>query len=425
MKNKRNWQLYFSFIVTIFLFVTCGEPYAEILLTQEEFVRQLKAKFPGNFKDRDFPNTFYVGNASEPEDVQAYTIQALDSKKNSSLFKRNNACDLDNDGIKEFIFLHKYEDWQGAVSMFHKSGNKYLLTDFFPLPSAVQYKIFEQAEFIPFYDKYGFKLVTSDDYQDTDLVTGAFGMQSSKNIRIFEFRNNKLFEIFYHQISGGQVELLIKDLDGDGINEIKLNSLVFSYDKKNEKYQEKTGASEISSEKYKQALYKKYREASVLYRKGNAEQAVKILAPYFRNYDYAKMGSDIQGGRFTLILNDYAFFLSQSAKQKGMWIPDDDLSYDAEKSDPDIHQLVAEVIEVLLYVLKRDPDRMVAFLNLADAQYKLHYLNYMAAGFEKLGEWYRENYRAYYDMMVKANKEKRIPKRVLRRMKKTTDLKGN
>ena len=262
MKNKRNWQLYFSFIVTIFLFVTCGEPYAEILLTQEEFVRQLKAKFPGNFKDRDFPNTFYVGNASEPEDVQAYTIQALDSKKNSSLFKRNNACDLDNDGIKEFIFLHKYEDWQGAVSMFHKSGNKYLLTDFFPLPSAVQYKIFEQAEFIPFYDKYGFKLVTSDDYQDTDLVTGAFGMQSSKNIRIFEFRNNKLFEIFYHQISGGQVELLIKDLDGDGINEIKLNSLVFSYDKKNEKYQEKTGASEISSEKYKQALYKKYREAS-------------------------------------------------------------------------------------------------------------------------------------------------------------------
>jgi len=63
-----------------------------------------------------------------------------------------------------------------------------------------------------------------------------------------------------------------------------------------------------------------------------------------------------------------------------------------------------EAVELLQHITRRHPDRVVAYLNLADA--------YWALG-ER--EQAREAYGQYHDKMLAAQKQARIPPRVLER----------
>jgi len=120
-----------------------------------------------------------------------------------------------------------------------------------------------------------------------------------------------------------------------------------------------------------------------------AEEAVEWLAiryPWYRAYEDSSGFSeaDISNystiGEFTMIANDYGFFLEQSG--------------DYEKA-----------IDVLYGVLTLDPGRMVAYLNLADALWEL-------------GEYHNavDQYLVYKQMMEALNLEQDIPARVDQRV---------
>ncbi|CRL49794.1 tetratricopeptide repeat protein [Pseudomonas sp. URMO17WK12:I11] len=63
-----------------------------------------------------------------------------------------------------------------------------------------------------------------------------------------------------------------------------------------------------------------------------------------------------------------------------------------------------EAVELLNYVVVNNPDRMVAYLNLADS--------YWGLGSKKLAA---ENYKKYHSLMVQSGKTEKIPKRVIER----------
>lgn len=131
------------------------------------------------------------------------------------------------------------------------------------------------------------------------------------------------------------------------------------------------------------------------YEEGNTEAAVNsfeeadeamdlLLMPYpwyggFQDSsDYAEssISDHMRIGEFTRIANDYGFFLEQYGNFE-------------------------KAVDVLYGVLKLDPERMVAYLNIADALWGLGESGNAA-----------EFYRTYADMMMQVNLGSQIPPRV-------------
>lgn len=101
-----------------------------------------------------------------------------------------------------------------------------------------------------------------------------------------------------------------------------------------------------------------------------------------------------------VFLNDLAFFLEEF-----------NFELDQASTTASNRKLTSSII-LLERIIKKFPNRTVAYLNLADAYYK--------EGFEYNNFKSRikatENYKIYYDLMQKSNREQRVPSRVLQRI---------
>ncbi len=118
------------------------------------------------------------------------------------------------------------------------------------------------------------------------------------------------------------------------------------------------------------SLRKVYEKALVLYRSGKAEEAAQMLSWKVGAPPFGMNSANIY------VYNDYGFFLEQSGRFQ-------------------------EAESILLEVLQNSPDRMVAWLNLGDAQ--------KGQGKNKQA---RLSYNRYVELMQQNGKQSKIPKRV-------------
>jgi tetratricopeptide (TPR) repeat protein len=123
------------------------------------------------------------------------------------------------------------------------------------------------------------------------------------------------------------------------------------------------------------------RQAAMLYRAGDKAGAVSSLKPLLADKILDTLYDKPGNAAVSRLLNDYGFYL-------------------AEAGDP------KEAVEVLDVVLSEDPDRVVAYLDIADAQFALG----------RLPEA-RVNYRRYRELMTREGKADKIPPRVGERAK--------
>ena len=140
------------------------------------------------------------------------------------------------------------------------------------------------------------------------------------------------------------------------------------------------------------SLKQLHKKALASHTSKKTRKAAELLDEFFFQYDYRDVDSANRDPKYTEILNDYGFFLEQL------------------KERPFSQQ---QAIEILSYVISRDPSRAVAYLNLADAQFDLVKKQADASLKTKAAE----SYRTYHDLMVKADKKNKIPARVFERMK--------
>ncbi len=140
------------------------------------------------------------------------------------------------------------------------------------------------------------------------------------------------------------------------------------------------------------SLKQLHKKALALHTSKKTGKAAERLDEFFFQYDYRDVDSGNRDPKYTEILNDYGFFLEQS------------------KQRPFFQQ---QAIEILSYVIYRDPSRAVAYLNLADAQFDQVSKKESASLKNKAAQ----HYRVYHDLMAKADKKDKIPVRVFERMK--------
>ena len=135
-----------------------------------------------------------------------------------------------------------------------------------------------------------------------------------------------------------------------------------------------------------------HKKALALHISKKTVKAAELLDEFFFQYDYRDVDTENRDPRYTEILNDYGFFLEQLKERP----------FSQEQA-----------IEILSYVIGREPSRTVAYLNLADAQFDLVKKRTDAS----LKARAVESYRTYHDIMVKAGMKNKIPARVFERMK--------
>ncbi|WP_198306422.1 tetratricopeptide repeat protein [Arcobacter vandammei] len=80
-------------------------------------------------------------------------------------------------------------------------------------------------------------------------------------------------------------------------------------------------------------------------------------------------------------------------------------------------KIYKEVIPLLEEIIKQEPNRTIAYLNLADAYLEMSKENEKNENYKVAVEYYKnlskENYEKYIELMKQDNKEEKIPKRVL------------
>jgi hypothetical protein len=119
------------------------------------------------------------------------------------------------------------------------------------------------------------------------------------------------------------------------------------------------------------------------YRRGQLRGAAGTLELFFDRYDYRRIDPSGTDSSYTMILDDFAFFLLKS-KGDFYWTRD-----------------------LLTYVIARDPERATAHLNLGDLLYRY-------ASTRKDG---RESYKRYLELMTERGLQRKVPKRVFERTK--------
>ena len=130
---------------------------------------------------------------------------------------------------------------------------------------------------------------------------------------------------------------------------------------------------------YLASLEKLHGEASRAYKAKKPARAVALLEDALNDLTVAKMDPG-QDPNVTAIMNDYGFFLAEAGMND-------------------------RAVAVLTTVLARAPDRTVAYLNLADAEY--------AQGWKDEA---RGHYRGYRERMRGENKAAKVPPRVAERI---------
>jgi hypothetical protein len=133
----------------------------------------------------------------------------------------------------------------------------------------------------------------------------------------------------------------------------------------------------VSSIGIEKSIEDAHAEALRYYKKNNINKSVEVLESYLGGVEYLKYNKNTE--KIVNIINDYAFFLES------------------------VHRY-AEAIDILLYVVSIAPNRVVAYINLADALYD--------SGRKQES---KIHYKKYISQMKKMNKEKKIPARVFSR----------
>lgn len=149
-----------------------------------------------------------------------------------------------------------------------------------------------------------------------------------------------------------------------------------------------------------------YSQAQSSFKKGEYSQCVRILEQTIEmdnadvNYDTIVPQEDL--GKIIPILNDYAFFIFKYYEQQAIkWCSESD-----QTTASDFLTFRSSALDhakqLLLFVIKKDPNRTVAYLNLADV---------LLNNDEKDGA--DKNYTIYEDLMKKEGKANKIPERVI------------
>lgn len=135
--------------------------------------------------------------------------------------------------------------------------------------------------------------------------------------------------------------------------------------------------------KYFDDLSAAHRKALNYFRKRNISKSINEMRAFFTKYEYQLIffGDNLTPKKLNFI-NDYAYFLEQGKKYE-------------------------ESVQILNYIIKSSPERVVAYINLGDAYY----------GLLKKKEA-KQAYQKYVNLMKKKRKERRIPKRVYTRLNK-------
>jgi len=126
---------------------------------------------------------------------------------------------------------------------------------------------------------------------------------------------------------------------------------------------------------------KLYKQRKLIEKSKDFEPSIIGLDGFFEGHDYRTIDPTNKNPRYTQILNDYGFFLSLAERRRA-------------------------AVLVLAYVIKREPARAVAHLNIADVFFD-----------QKAADEARAHYRTYHDLMLKADKKDKIPARVFERVK--------
>lgn len=126
------------------------------------------------------------------------------------------------------------------------------------------------------------------------------------------------------------------------------------------------------------------------------------FTPFFAIFPFDAVDPNNKEPRYTALLNDYAFYLYNFATDGLEQLRKEHKSSEVDYSEGSLRE---SVIPILLHVLKRDPTRTVAWLNLADAQWELP---------ESRGDSLK-SYRRYLDLLHRSAPHSKPPKRALQR----------
>jgi tetratricopeptide (TPR) repeat protein len=130
---------------------------------------------------------------------------------------------------------------------------------------------------------------------------------------------------------------------------------------------------------YSEMIDLAHANALSLFKKGKKEEAIIGLSPYAENYKPAWLADKELAGVVVSAINDYAYFLQE-------------------------HNQAAESIPFLKDIVTAQPNRAVAWLNLADSNWAVGNKNDAV-----------KQYAEYKKLMLSVNKKPKIPSRVFER----------
>jgi len=190
---KKKLTLFFFIVLFLCNLWIYSHAQQKPIIEHKAFLIQLKQKYPKNFRNVNFPDTFYFKNQKTGTDDyftinQCFTIEPM---------KLNQQPDLNHDGKKEIIYIHRFEEYKGAISIFQIKQEEYFMLDFFPLPPADRYLIFHETGFIQLTKNCSIlKVLISNDYPTINPETGLRGLTSERILYLFDFKEDKFVNIF-------------------------------------------------------------------------------------------------------------------------------------------------------------------------------------------------------------------------------------
>lgn len=119
-----------------------------------------------------------------------------------------------------------------------------------------------------------------------------------------------------------------------------------------------------------ESLVEIHASALASYKRGDVSGAYEQLDSFFLSHDYVEYESGLSGQEYAEILNDYAFFMEKYYEEQANQFC---RTHDATAKDFLIFRssILENAKRILTFVTQLQPERSVAYLNLADVLYEL------------------------------------------------------